>query len=644
MPFFAMSGARSATREDQAMNYPAASRGAALGLQIGMAASTFFVASAAFLPAAHACGGFFCSQAAPVNQSAEQIIFVENGDDTVTAVIRINYQGPSEHFAWVLPIAGVPDKVDVSSNQAFDRLSSGTAPQYSTSVVVEGTCKAPPFGNDTMSVPGTASGGFADAGLAADGSVAVLGMGSVGPYDWHVIAVSPNAADPAQDAVDWLTMNGYDVTDLGPMVLEPYLKDGLNLIAFKLTKPADAQSGSIRPVMLTFDGRLPSIPIRPTAVAAQDDMGVLVWVLSDKQAVPSNYKSLVLNEALINWFNYQSTYDAVVSAAADEAGGQGFVTEMAGPSTALDQVVWASYEQQQWQSYAATTFQDGFDEIMQAYAFRDWDGYRDAIFDSVTLPDGVAFDDFGRNPEAYRDMVQIDQQKFLVELYENVVRPVIKTQELLDSRGYVTRLYSTMSADEMTVDPVFDFNADLADLSNLHTAIQTIECSPSVLQYEAPWRIELPQGGVIRGKGNDYTWPFTLGGDLPANLKIVELSRKGQGKIAIDNSADIAKTLFKQSGMESTGAATPPPPPRGVPIGGGGASGSTSNRDAGATGPDTKLLPDGGVAIDHGHQTASANDDGGCSAASNGASHTSSGVLIALALMWLLPRRRKARR
>src|SRR5262249_17986214 len=154
------------------------------------------------------------------------------------------------------------------------------------------------------------------------------------------------------------------------------------------------------------------------AVAAQDNMGVLVWVLSNKQAVPSNYKSLVLNEALINWFDYPSTYNAVVSAAADEAGGQGFVTEMAGPRTALDQVVWASYEQQQWLSYANTTFQDGFDAIMQAsYQFRDWDGYRDAIFDSVTLPDGVAFEDFGRNPDAYRDTAQIDQHKFLVELY-----------------------------------------------------------------------------------------------------------------------------------------------------------------------------------------------------------------------------------
>ena len=38
---------------------------------------------------AHACGGFFCSANAPVNQAAERIIFSKNDDETVTAVVLI---------------------------------------------------------------------------------------------------------------------------------------------------------------------------------------------------------------------------------------------------------------------------------------------------------------------------------------------------------------------------------------------------------------------------------------------------------------------------------------------------------------------------------------------------------------------------
>ena len=99
------------------------------------------------LPApAQACGGFFCSQAAPVEQAAEEIIFIDNPDDTVTAVIRIQYQGPSEQFAWVLPIAGAPEDVAVSSNIAFDNLRRATDPQYFLNTTVEGQCRDGGFG------------------------------------------------------------------------------------------------------------------------------------------------------------------------------------------------------------------------------------------------------------------------------------------------------------------------------------------------------------------------------------------------------------------------------------------------------------------------------------------------------------------
>ena len=44
------------------------------------------------------------------------------------------------------------------------------------------------------------------------------------------------------------------------------MSGGLNLLAFKLTSGTDV--GAIRPVTLTYESKLPMIPIRPTAVAA----------------------------------------------------------------------------------------------------------------------------------------------------------------------------------------------------------------------------------------------------------------------------------------------------------------------------------------------------------------------------------------
>jgi len=62
------------------------------------------LATSALATPASACGGFFCSQAAGVNQAAERIVFAKNADDTVTAVIEIRYQGPSDK---VLAAAGL---------------------------------------------------------------------------------------------------------------------------------------------------------------------------------------------------------------------------------------------------------------------------------------------------------------------------------------------------------------------------------------------------------------------------------------------------------------------------------------------------------------------------------------------------------
>jgi MYXO-CTERM domain-containing protein len=246
---------------------------------------------------------------------------------------------------------------------------------------------------------------------------------------------------------------------------------------------------------------------------------------------------------------------------------------------------------------------------------------------------------FGRNSVTYRGMIPIDQTKFLKTLYETVVKPVITTQDLLLTRPYFTRMFTTMSADEMTVDPLFDFNPDLADVSNIHTAKQIIECSANVMQSQAPWRIELPQGGVIRGMGTAGGWPIAIDSGLPANLKIVELGTSGGGKVAEDNSSMILKALAKQSGgMTSSGMGTAgsgqKPSDQRVPIGGvmvGGTGGSGSS-SPGTNSTGTGAAGSGGT-----------QSSGGCSVSGVGASRSGWLTLAMLGVALGVGRRRRAR-
>jgi len=575
---------------------------------------------------AHACGGFFCSLATPVDQTSEEIIFSHNGDGTVTAVISIRYQGPSEKFAWVLPVAGSPE-VSVSSDTVFERLRSFSNPSYTINTTVEGECKADPI---SPSGPGGFAGGLAsggqDAGAPVDDGIGLVARGEVGPYEYEVISVDPTLDDPAQSAVDWLETNGYDVSGLGPDVLRPYLAAELNLIAFKLLKGPNVTTGSIRPVVITYQGDTSSIPIRPTAVAAQDDMGVRVWVLGSSQAVPINYKSLVLNEALIDWFSRGSNYQEVVTEAANQAGGQGFVTEMAAPSAQLGQVVFPDNEEQQWLEYSRSSFSDGFDMILTApFQYRGWNGWREAVCGALTLPNGVTCDEVNGNLEGFRQSVQVDRIKFMRGLYEGVVRPVMRGQDLLSAQPYFTRLFSTMSAAEMTLDPAFDLNSELADVSNLHVAQMFVQCSKAVTLSAAPWRLELPQGGVLRGKGanNLGTWPFGLDGDLPANFLIVQLGTSGSGEVVENNGTMILTAIEQQADAGMPTGTTPPVRPPGMVIGG------SANPAANPPTPRTDAGTADAGAPDAGSDDARTTDSDSCNVTAPGAARRN-GLLVLL--------------
>src|SRR5687768_7041404 len=139
---------------------------------------------------AQACGGFFCSQSQPVNQAAERIIFAQNGDGTVTAVIQILYEGPSENFSWLLPISSVPqgDDIAVASDIAFARLQQATNPSYNLTTRIEGEClPSPPFSGGGSGGGSAVPASPSAEGPNGNGGVTVAASGVVGAFEWTAL-------------------------------------------------------------------------------------------------------------------------------------------------------------------------------------------------------------------------------------------------------------------------------------------------------------------------------------------------------------------------------------------------------------------------------------------------------------------------
>lgn len=541
------------------------------------------MAGGSYASSAKACGGFFCNSAQPVNQSAERIIFSHNPDGTTTAMIQIQYSGPSESFAWMLPVVGSPE-ISVSSNIAFQRLQQATNPSYVLNVEVEGECDSVDF----QAFPG---GGGADAGASFDASasdagappVTVVDEGSVGPYDYVIIAVDQAAMDIALVATEWLQENEYDVSEFGRDRLVPYLQSGMNLLAFRLTKGRNA--GEIRPVVLSFGAGLPSIPLRPTAAAATPDMGIMVFVLGESRAIPANYLDLELNEARLNWFNASGNYNQVVTQAANEAGGQGFVTEFAGDAAFLENRILPAGTIQQWESIQALVgdFEDLDHDFRllsrTANLFQGWDGILETFLAELIKPEDISEERWAADPlnsildNYYNDPANepwssggpeviegFDRAAFFARVETEVVEPVRLAAVLFQGGRTMTRFYTTMSPEEMTMDPIFDFNAELEDYSNVHTARQIIECSYGVTRAEAGWRVVLDSGVTIRGEQRN--WPLA-NSEMPAMMTASRIGTTGTGEVIMTNGAAII------SAVNANNEANPRRYPRGLIAGGG---------------------------------------------------------------------------
>jgi hypothetical protein len=366
-------------------------------------------------------------------------------------------------------------------------------------------------------------------------------------------------------------------------VLRPYLRDKLNLVAFRLSKNRNA--GSIRPVVLSYKSDQPMIPIRPTAVAANDDMGILVWVLGASRAVPSNYKTLELNEAILDWFNPATSYNGVVTAAAEEAGGQGFVTEQARPLTGSGLADGLLPEQgliDQFRRSADTlaapqlivqvvdTFSmfgiggglGGPFGVRNQNGRTAVDGVSDVLAKHLQLPPGVTVDDFLAAPRCYFqtfrmpgafycdgkpvpagtvDLAGFNRAAFLADLEALVIQPLEKTVQLFRDQRYLTRLYTTMSARDMTLDPEFDLNQQLPDVSNAHSAsLKYLDACPG--DVSGRWEATLESGQVVPGRDSD--WPFSPDTQrMPANRRILQLSATGAERVVTDNTARISSHL-----------------------------------------------------------------------------------------------------
>ncbi|MBO6938418.1 MAG: DUF2330 domain-containing protein [Deltaproteobacteria bacterium] len=272
---------------------------------------------------ARACGGTFCTVAAPVDQAAERVVFaVDEAAGTTDMIVQVQYEGAAAEFAWVVPLAVVPVDGSIATfpQEGLDLLAGATAPTFRFSCT--GVQLAAPD---------------VDAGVDTEASlVDVHAFEEVGPYEVAVVE-----SDEPQALVQWLRANGFRVSaPMEPFIAE-YVRLGMKFLALKLN--SSSKVGDIEPLRLTLPGTTPSIPLRMTALAAEPEMSLQVHILGGVRYVPANWPELTVDpnrlraELLdMETFTVRWSWPKLIAEAVDEAGGRGWVTESAFPVADLE--------------------------------------------------------------------------------------------------------------------------------------------------------------------------------------------------------------------------------------------------------------------------------------------------------------------
>ncbi len=514
-----------------------------------------------------ACGGLFCNNAQPVNQVAERILFAKDGSNQYQMHVQIQYEGPPQGFSWMLP---VPRNTEfaLSTPSIFSALDAQFAPIFSTVAISNRE------GCDNRSFPSSVNdsfGGQSTGNPEENGGVQVLSREKVGPYE----KVSLNA-ESVTDLITWLTENNYQVPPRSEEVLSPYIGN-YDFIAIKLLEGKDA--GDIRPVALSFSSPTPAIPLRPTSVAANPDMGIIVNILADMKAIPSNYSLVEINEATIDWINNGSNYADVVSQAIDESpNGQGFTTDFAGLHNnnifinninesqitgleevrtlgdLIDQSVGQGYPNfiDLWMSFdveLSKIFDSEYEKLNAAQSFTDiyYQCYQyDYNINAVQFQDTEecnAFKEYALDGAALKERILSEY----IDVNQNVIR-------LVGQNPYLTRLYTTLSADEMTVDPVFSFNMDMqTDVSRNRSADLIYDCDTNenlYIRLSNGIEINLVDGQnpatIVRQNGETVRGQDQVGASL-----ISRPLESGQPEVIQNNEEVISNQFPSKNGIAS---------------------------------------------------------------------------------------------
>jgi hypothetical protein len=387
---------------------------------------------------AAACGGCFRPPTETDSDITDERMLLSVSTTQTTLYDQIKYTGNPSSFAWVIPIHGTVD-VGLSADVLFDSVDALTQTQIQAPPL---NCPYPSgCGAQTAAPSGAAFGAGGGSGGSSGGDgVTVVKAQNVGPYATVQLATTdPTALNT------WLTQNGFEIPAEVQSTLDAYVGEGFNFLAMKLLPGQGVQS--MRPVRITFNGALTSLPLRMAAIGTGATVGITIWVVAEGRYEPQNFPFFHVDDSQLVWdFSTSgSNYTTLRKQNEQQLNGKGWEMES---SLTLNE-----------QNIASVILSGGFvgygygggGVVGSSGAGTTSDASQDYL--PITTPDGTVSET--------ADQVRADDLK---TLFAGIQGPNVR----------VTRMRSDISHAAMTADFNLQASQDQAEMSNLRQVTQSI--------------------------------------------------------------------------------------------------------------------------------------------------------------------------
>ncbi|RYE85893.1 MAG: DUF2330 domain-containing protein, partial [Myxococcales bacterium] len=343
-------------------------------------------------------------------------------------------------------------------------------------------------------------------------------------------------------------------------LMKSYLEQGYVFVAIKLT--AGAAVNEIHPLVFRYEGTQPCVPLKLTAVAAEENMGVRTFFLGNRRFAPLNYKHVVLNDLRFDWATIAANaqvpnpapidYEGLVAQAVDSdiAMGHAFVTDYAGASSVvssngLNNPVWRSAP------FVSKTTPGQAIQELKNQGLLSCNGLActsphplvlPLLSQFIPVPAGLDSAYYASCGSCQTTDTPWDGKVFAAELDERVLAPGRRAEQALAKYPYLTRMFTAISPAEMTVDPEFVAALDSASLTQARSATLQRQCDGAQLTVVGTREV----GPALDGGTGWPAWPA-----MPAAARIEEYRADGSVVVLKDNGAEIDAQLGQYNAAQS---------------------------------------------------------------------------------------------